>query len=241
MLPGAGADIAAWASYAMSKKLSKEPEKFGTGHPEGLVEAGASNNASLAGGWVPALVFGIPGDTITAIAIGVLYMKGLNPGPMLFIEKASSLYAMYIIFVLANIIMVPLGILMIRAASYVLRAPRAAVMPVILLCCAVGSFAVAGNNPVAVVIVAVFGVLGYIMEANGYPVAALVLGIVMGPMVEHNLVTSLIKSDGSLLPFVERPVAAVLAAMTIAALLWPLFVPLCRAVVGGRQTDSGQI
>jgi TctA family transporter len=241
VLPGAGADVAAWVSYAMSKRLSKEPEKFGTGHPEGLVEAGASNNASLAGGWVPALVFGIPGDTITAIAIGVLYMKGLNPGPMLFIEKASSLYAMYIIFVLANIIMVPLGILMIRAASYVLRAPRAAVMPMILLCCAVGSFAVAGNNPVAVVIVALFGVLGYIMEANGYPVAALVLGIVMGPMVEHNLVTSLIKSDGSLLPFIERPVAAVLAAMTFAALLWPLFVPLWRAAVGRRRRHSGPI
>jgi TctA family transporter len=239
VLPGAGADVAAWVSYAMSKRLSKEPEKFGTGHPEGLVEAGASNNASLAGGWVPALVFGIPGDTITAIAIGVLYMKGLNPGPMLFIEKASSLYAIYIIFILANIIMVPLGILMIRAASLVLRAPRAAVMPVILLCCAVGSFAVAGNNPFAVVLVAAFGVIGYVMEANGFPVAALVLGIVMGPMVEHNLVTSLIKSDGSLLPFVERPVAAVLAAMTIAALLWPLFVPLWGRVAG-RRKPSGQ-
>ena len=73
--------MAAWVSYAMSKKFSKTPELFGTGHPEGLVEAGASNNASLASGWVPSLLFGIPGDTITAIAIGVLYMKGLNPGP----------------------------------------------------------------------------------------------------------------------------------------------------------------
>jgi putative tricarboxylic transport membrane protein len=232
VLPGAGADIAAWVSYAMSKKLSKEPEKFGTGHPEGLVEAGASNNASLAGGWVPALVFGIPGDTITAIAIGVLFMKGLNPGPMLFIEKASSLYAIYLIFIIANVIMVPLGILMIRAASYVLRAPRSAVMPVILLCCTVGSFAVAGNNPFAVVLVAVFGVLGYAMEANGFPVAALVLGMVMGPMVEHNLVTSLIKSDGSPLPFFERPAAAVLAMMTIAALVWPLLLPLWRSTLG---------
>jgi putative tricarboxylic transport membrane protein len=109
------------------------------------------------------------------------------------------------------------------------------------LCCAVGSFAVAGNNPFAVILVAAFGVLGYIMEANGFPVAALVLGIVMGPMVEHNLVTSLIKSDGSILPFVERPVAAILAAMTIAALLWPLFVPLWRAAVGGRRPNSGRI
>jgi TctA family transporter len=157
---------------------------------------------------------------------------------MLFVEKASSLYAIYLIFIIANVIMVPLGILMIRAATHVLRAPRSAVMPVILLCCAVGSFAVAGNNPFAVVLVAVFGIIGYVMEANGYPVAALVLGIVMGPMVEYNLVTSLIKSDGSPLPFFERPVAAVLAAMTIAALLWPLLVPLWRSVAGGRRRSA---
>ncbi len=223
VLPGAGADMAAWVSYAMSKRFSKEPEKFGTGHPEGLVEAGASNNASLASGWVPSLLFGIPGDTITAIAIGVLYMKGLNPGPTLFTERASSMYALYIIFILANILMIPLGILMIRAASHILRAPRAAVMPVILLCCAVGPFAT-GNNLFAVMSVAFFGVLGFVLERNGYPVAALVLGIVMGSMVEQNFVTSLIKSDGSLLPFFDRPVAAVLAAMTIACLVWPIGV-----------------
>ena len=150
VLPGAGADTAAWISYAMSKRFSKTPEKFGTGHPEGLIEAGASNNASVASGWVPSLLFGIPGDTITAIAIGVLYMKGLNPGPMLFTEQASSMYALYIIFIIANIIMIPLGIGMIRVASFVLRAPRAGIMPLIILMCAVGSFAI-GNNLFAVV------------------------------------------------------------------------------------------
>src|SRR6186713_288680 len=151
VLPGAGADMAAWVSYSMSKRFSKTPEKFGTGHPEGLIEAGASNNASLASGWVPALLFGIPGDTITAIAIGVLYMKGLNPGPTLFTERASSMYAIYIIFVIANIIMIPLGIMMIRGASFVLRAPRASIMPVIILCAAVGAFAT-GNNLFAVLL-----------------------------------------------------------------------------------------
>ena len=221
VLPGAGADMAAWVSYAMSKRFSKEPEKFGTGHVEGLVEAGASNNASLASGWVPALLFGVPGDTITAIAIGVLYMKGLNPGPTLFTEKASSMYALYIIFIIANIIMIPLGIVMIRIAARVLRAPRSAIMPVIVLCCAVGTFAT-GNSLFAVVTVAAFGVIGYVMEANGYPVAAMVLGIVMGTMVEQSFVTSLIKSDGSILPFFERPVSSVLAALTIGALAWPL-------------------
>jgi TctA family transporter len=234
VLPGAGADMAAWVSYAMSKRFSKERKKFGTGHPEGLVEAGASNNASLASGWVPALLFGIPGDTITAIAIGVLYMKGLNPGPTLFTERASSMYALYIIFILANIIMIPLGIMMIRAASYILRAPRATIMPVILVCCAVGAFAT-GNNLFAVILVAAFGVIGYAMENNGFPVAAMVLGIVMGTMVEQSFVTSLIKSDGSLLPFFERPVSAVLATMTISALLWPAFIWLWRRFRPGQQ------
>jgi putative tricarboxylic transport membrane protein len=233
VLPGAGADMAAWVSYAMAKRFSKEPEKFGTGHPEGLIEAGASNNASLASGWVPALLFGIPGDTITAIAIGVLYMKGLNPGPTLFTERASSMYALYIIFIIANIIMIPLGIAMIRLASLILRAPRSSVMPVIILCCAVGTFAT-GNNLFNVICVGFFGVLGFVMEKNGYPVAALVLGIVMGTMVEQSFVTSLIKSDGSLLPFFERPVSAVLAAMTIACLVWPFFVWGRRWISGRR-------
>ncbi|MFC3126456.1 tripartite tricarboxylate transporter permease [Pseudoroseomonas globiformis] len=227
VLPGAGADMAAWVSYAMSKRFSREPEKFGTGHPEGLVESGAANNASLASGWVPALLFGIPGDTITAIAIGVLYMKGLNPGPTLFTERADSMYALYIIFILANIIMIPLGLIMIRLAATVLRVPRSAIMPVILMLCAVGAFAT-GNNLFAVTLVGFFGVVGYVMERNGYPVAALVLGIVMGSMVEQSFVTSLIKSDNSLLPFFDRPISAVLSVITIGALLWPVGAWLVR-------------
>lgn len=227
VLPGAGADMAAWVSYAMSKRFSKTPEKFGTGHPEGLIEAGASNNASLASGWVPSLLFGIPGDTITAIAIGVLYMKGLNPGPTLFTEKASSMYALYIIFIMANILMIPLGIGMIHMARHILSVPRSAIMPVIVLLCAVGSFAT-GNNLFLVTTVATFGLIGFVMERNGFPVAALVLGIVMGTMVEQSFVTSLIKSDGSILPFFARPVSSVLAALTFGAVLWPLFVGLNR-------------
>ena len=106
-------------------------------------------------------------------------------------------------------------------------------MPIIILCCAVGSFAT-GNNLFAVVTVMAFGVLGYVMEANGYPVAGMVLGIVMGAMVEQAFVTSLIKSDGSILPFFERPVSAVLAAMTIAAFAWPLIVWVRGSAPRGR-------
>jgi TctA family transporter len=202
------------------------------------VEAGASNNASLASGWVPSLLFGIPGDTITAIAIGVLYMKGLNPGPTLFTENARSMYALYLVFLIANIIMIPLGIVMIRIASKVLRAPRASIMPVILLLCAVGAFAT-GNNLFSVLLVGLFGILGFVMERNGYPVAALVLGIVMGTMVEQNFITSLIKSDGDVMPFFERPVSAVLAAMTIGALLWPLGVWIWSRTRGRRLPAQG--
>ena len=237
VLPGAGADMAAWVSYAMAKKFSKEPEKFGTGHPEGLIEAGASNNASLASGWVPSLLFGIPGDTITAIAIGVLFMKGLNPGPTLFTDKASSMYAIYIVFIIANIIMIPLGIAMIRLASFILHVPRSLVVPLIALLCAVGPFATT-NSLFAVLTVAFFGVLGFVMERNGYPVAALVLGIVMGSMLEQSLVSSLIKSDGSVLPFFSRPVASVLAALTIGALLWPVGVWIARFFTVRRRATS---
>src|SRR5438067_866676 len=143
-LPGAGADIAAWMSYAMSKKFSREPEKFGTGHVEGIVEAGAANNSALAGAWIPALVFGIPGDSITAIVIGVLYIKGLNPGPTAFMQNAPSIYAIFIVFVLANLLMLPLGVAAIKCAKQMLRVPRDVLMPVILLFCIVGAFAI--NN-----------------------------------------------------------------------------------------------
>jgi TctA family transporter len=130
-------------------------------------------------------------------------------------------------FIIANIIMIPFGIIMIRMAVHILRAPRSSVMPVIMLCCAVGSFAI-GNNLFGVITVASFGIIGYVMEENGYPVAAMVLGIVMGTMVEQAFVTSLIKSDGSILPFFERPVSAILATMAIGAFAWPVLVWLWR-------------
>ena len=124
-LPGAGADIAAWMAYAMSKRFSKEPQKFGTGHVEGIVESGAANNSALGGAWIPALVFGIPGDSITAIAIGVLYLKGMNPGPTLFVNNPQNIYAVFIVFFLAQLLMLPLGWMAIKAAKRILHIPAA--------------------------------------------------------------------------------------------------------------------
>ena len=219
--PGAGADMAAWMSYAMSKKFSKEPEKFGTGHVEGVVESGAANNSALAGAWIPAIVFGIPGDSITAIAIGVLYLKNMNPGPTIFINNPENIYAIFIVFILANIVMLPLGWLIVKLATRVLKVARNILMPVILLFCIVGAFAVT-NSTLGVLLILCFGLLAFVMEENGFPVAPAILGVVLGKMLEENLVTSMIKSDGDPLLFFTRPIAMWLAAGTLLVVLWPV-------------------
>jgi putative tricarboxylic transport membrane protein len=225
--PGSGADMAAWMSYAMAKKFSKEPEKFGTGHVEGIVEAGAANNSALAGAWIPAIVFGIPGDSITAIAIGVLYLKGMNPGPTIFIKNPENIYAIFLVFILANLIMIPLGWLTIKLAKTVLRVSRNILMPTILLFCIVGSFAI-NNTAFGVVLILVFGLIAFVLEENGFPVAPAILGVVLGQMMEENFITSMIKSDGDPSVFFTRPIAMGLAASTFVILLWPVGAWLWR-------------
>jgi TctA family transporter len=220
-LPGAGADIAAWISYAVSKRFSKEPEKYGTGHIEGIVDATSANNSAVASAWIPALVFGIPGDSITAIVIGVLYMKNMNPGPMMFIQNAHVMYAVFMIFILANLLMIPLGWAAIKAARQILSVPRNILVPLILLACIVGSFAIT-NSINAVVIMLFGGLLGWLMEENGFPVAPVILGLVLGEMLEQNFMTSMIKSDGSFLGFFSRPIAATLGVLTLLTWAWML-------------------
>ena len=212
ILPGAGADVAAYVSYAVSRRFSKTPEKYGEGHVEGVIEASAANNASLSSAWVPALVFGIPGDTITAIVIGVLYVKGMNPGPTLFLFNPQTIYAVFLIFILANVIMIPLGWGLIKFSKNILRISKQVLMPLILIFCIVGAFA--SNNAVyGVTIMLIFGVAGYLMEENGIPIAPCVLGIVIGPILEKNLISTLIKSQGDLIAFVNRPVAFAIFAL----------------------------
>jgi TctA family transporter len=235
ILPGAGADIAAWISFAISKKQSKTPEKFGTGHPEGLVDAGAANNASLAGAWVPATVFGIPGDSITAIAIGVLYMKGMNPGPMVFIMNPELIYAVFMAFFIANLALLPLGFAAIKLSRHILRIPRRVLMPIILIFCMVGAFAI-NNTVFGISVMLVLGVLAYLMEENGFPVAPAILGIVLGSMVEDNFMASMIKADGDPLGFFSRPIAATLGIITIA--LWVM--PLAKRLIQKRAKSRAQ-
>ncbi len=232
-LPGAGADIAAWIAYGISKRFSRTPEKFGTGHIEGVVEAGAANNSALAAAWIPALVFGIPGDSITAIVIGVLYMKGMNPGPTLFIENPQNIYAVFIVFLLANLLLLPLGWMAIKLAKNVLRVPRRVLMPIILLFCVVGAFAI-NNSVFDVGVMLAFGLLAFGLEANRFPIAPTILGLVLGGMLEQNLVTSLIKADGNPAAFFARPLAAGLGVATI--LIW--LSPLIRRALRRRTAAA---
>jgi putative tricarboxylic transport membrane protein len=221
-LPGAGADIAAWMAYAISKRFSKEREKFGTGHVEGIIEAGAANNSALAGAWIPALVFGIPGDSITAIAIGVLYLKNMNPGPTLFVDNPQNIYAVFIVFILAQLLMLPFGWMAIKVAKRILRIPTGLLMPLILLFCIVGSFAI-NNSMFGVIVMGLAGVAAFFMERWGFPVAPTILGVVLGTMLEEHFFSSLVKADGNFLVFFQRPIAATLGALTLLIWLWPVF------------------
>jgi TctA family transporter len=217
VLPGAGADIAAWISYSVGRRLSREPDSFGKGSPEGLVDASAANNAAVAGAWVPSLVFGIPGDSITAIVIGLLYLKGLQPGPLIFENAPVETTALFIAFLMANLLMLPVGLLAVRLSSRILTVPRAYLMPSILILCIVGSFAV-NNDPFAILVMLCAGLLAWLMVENGLPVAPAILGTVLGTQLEQTFLRAMMRADGNLAALVERPIAAVLAVLT--ALVW---------------------
>ncbi|MBW9089321.1 tripartite tricarboxylate transporter permease [Rhizobium wenxiniae] len=220
-LPGVGGDLAAWVTYSLAKKTSKTPELFGKGHPEGLVEAGATNNAALSSSWIPAMVFGIPGDAVTAIAVGVLVMKGMEPGPQLLTSNPQNFYAVMLVFVIANILMLPLGYIAARSARRIFEVPRALLNAAILLFCIVGSYSI-NNTMFGVTIMLALGVIAFFLEKSGFAIAPIILGIVLGPLVEQNFTTSMIITNGNVLGLFERPISAVLGIATIA--VWSLFI-----------------
>ena len=229
-LPGAGADIASWISYAISRKLSREPQKYGTGHPEGLVSASAANNAALSGAYIPALVFGIPGDTVTAIIIGVLTTKGITPGPDVFTEQGALVNAIFMVFVLANLLLLPLGLMAIKGAGRLLAVPTGVLYPLILMFCIVGAFS-ANNSMFDVWIMLGLGLVGVFLMENDFPLGPLILAFILGPIIESNFMRSILKSDGDLMAFVDRPIAMVLAGLAI--LTWTLII--ANGIWKGRQ------
>ncbi|MGD8202077.1 tripartite tricarboxylate transporter permease [Ornithinimicrobium sp. W1679] len=219
-LPGAGADIAAWISYAVTRATTRR--RPGVDRDEERLEsiAGASsaNNAGIASAYVPTLAFGIPGDTITAILLGVLLVKGITPGPDLFLTQTDTLYAIYIIFFAANLLLLPLGFVLIRASGLVLRIPQRVLMGVIVAISICGAFAI-NNGYLEVGIMLVFGILGFLFDKAHIPLAPVVLGIVLGPIVERNFLQSVLKTNWDLTLFFTRPISAVLIVLVALALV----------------------
>lgn len=218
-LPGAGADIAAWVSYGFAKKTSKHPERFGTGCEEGVVAPTTANNAALGGTWIPALVFGIPGDTITAIVLGAMLMYGLKPGPLVFTNNKDLINEIFAVALSSQVLVVLLGYLGIKAFSFLFKFPRNVVLAGITIFSLIGAYAIR-SNAFDVLLVVLFGILGYFMEKSDIPLSPLILGIVLGPMIEDNLRIGLIKTDNHFLPFVARPISAVFAAILLITFLY---------------------
>ena len=232
MLPGAGADIAAWVSLAVSKRFSNKPEAYGKGSIEGIADATTANSAALAGAWIPALVFGIPGDSVTAIVIGVLLMKNITPGPEIFEKQAPLVYSIYLIFILANLVLIPIGFLAIKAGGFIVRIPRRVLLPIILLFCVLGSYAL-NSSYFDIGTMLVMGLLGFVLERRKIPLAPVVLGLILGPPLEERFIQTITGSDGSLAGFLDpqRPLALGLAA--VFALVW-----VSAIVMGIRQKKS---
>lgn len=228
MLPGAGADIGAWISYAVSKRLSKSPQLYGRGSLEGIRDAASAKNSALAGAWVPALVFGIPGDSVTAIVIGVLLMKNVMPGPQIFTDSTQSIlvFGIFITFILANLVLIPIGFIAIRVGGLLVQVPRRVLLPIILLFCVVGSYSINGSYFDVWVMLAM-GVLGLVLETHSVPLGPVVLGIILGGRLEHSFIQCLAKSD-SYLDFFTRPVAALLGILLIILWLYPILAWVSR-------------
>jgi TctA family transporter len=235
-LPGAGADIAAWVAYGMAKRNSKEPEKFGTGIDEGVIAPTSANNAGVAGAWIPALALGIPGDSITAIILGASMIYGLRPGPLMFVGASGELVrGLFAIGIITQLMLVPIGLLAIRAFGKVFKLPNSVIMPMILLFCIVGSYAL-NFSMFDVILMFLFGLLGFYMERNGIPLPPLVLAIILGPLIERNLRLGLMQTGGNLLPFFTRPISIIVILAIILFLSWNRITALvCRI----RGTGGG--
>lgn len=217
-IPGVGEDVAAWISYDVARKVSREPEQFGKGSLKGVVAAETANNACIGGALVPLLTLGIPGSPPAAMLLSAILLHNVTPGPMLAVEQPAFIPMMCAILFLASLTMLVCGFFMCRLTVRILRVPVGVLMPLVALFTVIGSFAL-DNTMVNVYGMLAFGIIAYFMEEMGYPIAPLVIGIILGPMADENLRRALMADQGSLLPFVTRPIALVLLGLIVYSLL----------------------
>ncbi len=225
LIPGGGGMIASFMSYAMEKKIAKNPENFGKGDIRGVAGPESANNAGAQGAFIPMLTMGIPCNVVIAILMGALMIHGVTPGPRLIIEKPEIFWGTVGSMYIGNAMLLILNLPLIGIWVKLLKVPYSILFPFILLFCLIGSYTV-GNNILDVYIMILFGVIGYVMKKHGYEPAPVVLAFVLGPMFENAFRQSLIISSGSALIFLTRPIAATFILVSAAFLISPLIMRL---------------
>jgi putative tricarboxylic transport membrane protein len=221
ILPGGGAVISSFLSYAVEKKVSRNPERFGRGAMEGVAGPEAANNAASAGAFIPLLTLGIPSNAVTAILLGAMIVFGMQPGPLL-IQKSPDLFwgtimSMYV----GNMMLLVLNLPLIGIWVKILKVPYSVLFPLILLFCLIGAYSI-NNNVVEMLIMIVFGVIGYIFKKFEYEGAPLILALVLGPMFDVAFRRSLMLSSGDFTVFFTRPISLALLGSALLILLFPL-------------------
>jgi putative tricarboxylic transport membrane protein len=221
ILPGLGEDAAAWSSYAAARRASKEKEKFGKGSVEGLMAAETGEAASVPGAIIPVLTLALPGSAPAAVLMAAMLIHGLNPGPNLMVESPQFFYQIIAMLVIADMSKLIFGFVLVRPLIKILLVPRERLMPIVFVLCVVGAFAIT-SRVFDIYVMLVFGLIGFIMRELKFNMAPLILGLVLGDLLEKNLTRGLVLSGGSPVPFFTRPVCAVLAAITILSILWSI-------------------
>ena len=221
ILPGAGCSIASFISYDQAKRMSKHPEEFGNGSVEGVMASETSNNSVTGGSLVPMLTLGIPGDSTTAVMLGGLMIHGLRPGPLLFKDEPTIVYGIFIMLFLANIFMLVFQKFGIKLFVKILNVPKHVLTPLILIMCTIGAYGVSGNV-FDVKVMFIFGIIGFIFEKMNFGVAPVVLGFILGGMVETNFRRAYFMYDQDLSVLMTRPVTAVLLIGSLFLMILPL-------------------
>lgn len=238
ILPGGGAVLASFVSYAVEKRVSKYPEKFGTGVIEGVASPEAANNSATAGAFIPLLTLGIPSNVVMAILLGAMMIHGITPGPNLIHEHPQVFWGVIISMYIGNVMLLILNLPLIRMWVQVLKVPYGLLFPLILLFCLIGSYSLSFAT-FDILIMIVFGIIGYLMKKTDYEGAPLVLALVLGNIFENALRQSLMLSDGSFLIFFNRPIAAIFIWIGIALLVLPIlpWLKKRRPAVGVEPPD----
>lgn len=218
-LPGTGGVIATFISYAVEKRLSKTPERFGHGAIAGVAAPEAANNAAVQTAFIPTMSLGIPGDAVMAIMLGVLMVHGIVPGPSVISENPQLFWGLVASFVVGNVFLVILNIPLVGLWVRLLRVPYHLLFPVMVACVCVGVYSVS-NSVTDIYVLLMFGLVGIGLRVLRFDGATLLLGFVLGPMIEENFRRAMVVSGGEFAPFVERPISAGFLLAGMALVLW---------------------